>query len=140
MRRLRALALVLTTVLLTSCGSDSGTNPTDNSLSGTFALQWVNDKALPFSIDDAGDVYTITSDRISFQRDGHFAESITVSLTAAGRTETATLSVTGTYAFSASTTAVSLLAADGSQITGTVQADTMQLHDGGDTFVFYRAQ
>ena len=62
MRRLRALALVLTTVLLTSCGSDSGTNPTDNSLSGTFALQWVNGTALPFSIDDAGAAYTITSD------------------------------------------------------------------------------
>ena len=139
MRRIRAATYILAAILLASCGSDSGTNPSENNtLSGMFSLQWVNEKALPFSVDDAGDVFTITSDRITFQSDGRFVESIGASVTSGGRTESATLSSSGTYTYSASTTAISLVASDGTRISGTVLNDTMQLHDGADTFVFYR--
>jgi hypothetical protein len=139
MRRIGAVAFMCAAVLLAGCGSDSGTSPSENNtLSGVFSLQWVNDKALPFSVDDAGDVFTITSDRITFQPDGRFVESIAASVTSGGSTQTATLSSSGTYTYSASTTAVSLVASDGARISGTVLNDTMQLHDGSDTFVFYR--
>ena len=141
MRRIRALTHVAAALLLASCGSDSGTSPSSNAtISGAFVLQYVNDKPLPFSVSEAGAVFTITGDRITFQLDGRFVESITVSVTAAGQTETSTVSSSGTYRYSASSTAISILASDGTQIAGTVSSDTMQLHDGSDTFTYYRQQ
>ena len=51
---------------------------------------------------------SITSDRITFQPDGRFVESTVVSVTANGRTDTATLPTSGTYVYSATTSEVSL--------------------------------
>jgi hypothetical protein len=138
MRRIRTLSYLLAAAVLAGCGSDQGTNPIADTPSGVFVLQWVNDKALPFSTGEAGVVYTITSDRITLQKDGRFVESTTASLTIDGRTETATLPTNGTFVYTASTNAISLLASDGGQIAGTVLNDTMTLHDSGNTFVFYR--
>ena len=140
MRRIRALTYVLAAVLLASCGSDQGTGPTENTPTGVFVLQWVNEKPLPFSTDEDGLVYSITSDRITLQKDGRFVQSMTLSMTLDGRTETATLPSSGTFVYTASTNAITLLASDGGQIAGTVLNDTMTLHEGGDTFVFYRQQ
>jgi hypothetical protein len=124
MRRIRTLSYLLAAAVLAGCGSDQGTNPIADTPSGVFVLQWVNDKALPFSTGEAGVVYTITSDRITLQQDGRFVES--------------TLPTNGTFVYTASTNAISLLASDGGQIAGTVLNDTMTLHDSGNTFVFYR--
>jgi hypothetical protein len=138
MRRIRALSYVLAVALLAGCGSDQGTNPSDDTPSGVFVLQWVNDKALPFSTDAEGVVYAIASARITLQQDGRFTQSMTASVTLDGRTETATLPTNGTFVYTASTHAITLVASDGGQIAGTVLNDTLTLYDGGDTLVFYR--
>jgi len=139
MRRLRTLTYVLAAILLTSCGSDSATNPSDNTLSGTFVLHYVNDGLLPFSIEDAGVVYTVGGGWIGFQPNGTFDQSKTVTVTQAGTSSgPATFILSGTFVYTASTHAVSLRTSDGEQITGTVVNDTMTLQDGGDTYVFYR--
>jgi hypothetical protein len=141
MRRFRALTYLLAAILLTSCGSDSGTNPGKDTLSGVFVLQWVNEQALPFNMEDDGVVLTLHKDVITFQLGGTFTQSTTVTVTQAGETNgPASLLVDGTYVYGASTQAVSLRTSDGTQIAGTVVNDTMILRDGGQTFAYYRQQ
>jgi hypothetical protein len=148
MRRIHAVSFVLAAVMLAGCGSDKATNPLDQSpttLSGTFALQSVNQKTLPYSFTDpeagSGVVFSLISDRITFQADGKFSEVTLVSVTQGGQTTgPATLPSSGTFVYTSSTRAVSLLAIGGARITGTLVNDTMTLKDDSDTFVFKREQ
>src|SRR5687768_4974009 len=90
MRRLFALTYLFATVLLAGCGSDKGTNPESNTLDRVYALSSVNGSALPFTFaadeEDPDVVYTLTSDRIAFQQDGKFVETMTVTATEGGVT------------------------------------------------------
>jgi hypothetical protein len=143
MRRIRALPYVLAAVLLTSCGSDSATNPSETTLSGVFVLQSVNNKPLPYSYTtiEAGNavVFSLTSDRITLQEDGNFAESMAVTVTQGNQTTgPAIIPSSGTYVYSSSTNAITLRASDGGQISGTVSSNTMALKEDGDTFVYSR--
>jgi hypothetical protein len=84
-------------------------------------------------------VFTITSDRITLQEDGKFAEVLLVTVTQGGQTTgPAVISSSGTFVYSSSTHAISLLASGGASITGTVLNDTMTLKDDSDTLVFQR--
>ena len=141
MRRIRALTYVLAATLLTSCGSDSGTNPGENPLAGTFILQSVNGKGLPFSTQRVGGVYTLGSSWIGFQLHGEFTQSLTVNNVplADGTIGPATFLAYGTFLYTASTQAVSLHRSDGIEFAGTVTIDIMTLVDvGGDSYVFKR--
>jgi hypothetical protein len=143
MRRIRAATYVLAAILLTSCGSDSATSPSKDkdTLSGVFKLQWVNGKGLPISAEEAGVVVTLNTDLITFQLNGTFTQSTTMTVTQSGQTiGPASLLLDGTYAYALSTQAVSLRTSDGAQISGTVVNDTMTLQDGAQTFVYYRLQ
>jgi hypothetical protein len=148
MRRIRAVSYVLAAVMLTSCGSDKATDPGDQSpttVSGVFVLQSVNDKPLPYSFmapEPGSDVVlALTSDRITLQQGGTYAEVMSMTATQGGQTAgPATISSTGTFVYTPSTRAVSLLASGGARITGTVLNDTMTLKDDGDTFVYHRQQ
>ena len=80
-----------------------------------------------------------TSDRITLQLDGTFTEVLIMTATVGGATiGPATLSKNGTFSYTPSTRAISLLASGGARITGTVLNDTMTLNDDGDVFVFKR--
>jgi hypothetical protein len=146
MRRIRALSYVLAAVVLIGCGSDKVTNTEDQgpaTVSGVFVLQSVNQKALPYSFtttDPYGDVtFTLMSDRITLKQDGTFAEETLVTATQGGQTAgPVTLPSNGTFVYTPSTRAISLLASGGARISGTVLNDTMTLKDEGDTFVFQR--
>lgn len=146
MRRIHALSSILTAVLLAGCGSDKVASPGDRSpttVSGAFVLQSVNQKALPYSFttDEAGAgvVFAIISDRITLQADGKFAEVMLVTVTQGGQTTgPATIPASGTFVYTSSTHAISLLASGGARISGTVLNDTMTLKDDSDTLVFKR--
>ena len=141
MRRIRALPYLLAALLLTSCGTDSGTNPSENPLVGTFILQSVNGNGLPFSTQRVGGVYTLGSSWIAFRLPREFTQSLTVTtVTQSGQTiGPATFLEYGTFLYTASTQAVSLRRSDGIQFVGSVANDTMTLvEDGGGTFVFKR--
>ena len=139
MRRIRALTYVLAAILLTACGSDAGTNPAEETLSGTFLLQSVNGNGLPFSTEDEGAVVTLNSASIAFQLNGTFNQSTSTTVTQAGQTlGPASVLLAGTFVYVASTHAVSLRSSDGAQIAGTVLNNTMTLQDDGDTYVFNR--
>ena len=145
MRRFRALPYVLAAVLLAACGSDGVTTPEEKKApTGTFTLQSVNGKSLPYSFttaeDGPGVVFTINSDFIKLELDGKFGETTTVSVTESGQTiGPATLVVSGTFVYTAATNAITLSASGGGQISGTVVSDAMTLKDGSDTYV-YRIQ
>ena len=145
MRRIRVVSYILAAVTLASCGSDKLTGPGDQSpttVSGVFALRLVNQTSLPysFSIPDAGSaVFTLTSDRITLQADGKYTEVSLVTVTQGGQTMgPATISSSGTFVYTPSSHAISLLASDGARITGAVLNDTMTLTDDSDTLVFKR--
>ena len=145
MRRIRAVSYVLAAVMSIGCGSDKATGPDSQSpttVSGVFVLQSVNAKSLPYSFTDpeaSGVVFAITSDQITLKQDGTFAEVMQVTATEGGQTSgTVTIPSSGTFVYTPSTHAISLLASSGARVTGTVQNDTMTFKDDGDTFVFKR--
>jgi hypothetical protein len=146
MRRIRVVSHVLAAVMLTACGSDKVAGPKDQSpttVSGVFVLQSVNQQLLPYSFaapePDEDVLLAITSDRITLHQDGTFSEVMIMTATYGGQTiGPATLTTTGTFAYTASTRAISLLASGGARISGTVLNDTLTLKDESDTFVFKR--
>jgi hypothetical protein len=132
--------------MLTGCGSDKVAGPEEQgpaTVSGVFTLQTVNQKSLPYSFaspePDDDVLLAITSDRITLNQDGTFSEVMIMTATFGGQTiGPATLTTSGTFAYTASTHAISLLASGGARITGTVLNDTMTLKDDTDTLVFKR--
>ena len=144
MRRFFALTYLFATVLLAGCGSDKGTNPESNTFSRVYVLTWVNGIALPHAYaadaDDPGVVFRLTSDRITFQQDGKFVESMSVTATQGGVTTSPAIgTLSGTYTYSASTGAISLNVGAGDQftgLTGFVLDASMTLNDGSDAYVF----
>ena len=146
MRRIRAVSQVLAVVMLAGCGSDKVASPEDQSpttVSGVFALQSVNQKPLPYSVvfaDVDGDLtLTITSYKITLQPGGKYAEEIVATARQGGQTTPpTTIPGTGTFVYTSSTHAISLLSSSGDRITGTVLNETMTLTDDTDTLVFRR--
>jgi VCBS repeat-containing protein len=146
MRRIRAVSFAVAAAMLIGCGSDKATDPgaqAPTTVSGVFVLQTVNAKPLPYSFTDpeagSGVVFAITSDQITLRQDGTFAEVMVMTMTQGGQPAgSLTLPSNGTYVYTASTHAISLLASGGARVTGTVSNDTMTLKDDSDTLVFRR--
>jgi hypothetical protein len=144
MRRFLAVTYLFAIVLLAGCGSDSGTNPESNTFNRVYVLTSVNGSALPYAIaadaEDEGVVFTLTSDRITFQEDGNFVETMTVTATQGGVTSgPAVGTLNGTYTYSASTRAISLNVGAGDQftgLTGSITDASMTLTDGSVAYVF----
>jgi hypothetical protein len=146
MRRIRVVGYVLAAVLVAGCGSDNATSPAEQgptTVRGVFVLESVNQKSLPYSFaappPDEDVVLAITSDRITLQQDGTFTEVMIMTATFGGETiGPATASTNGTFSYTPSTRAISLLASGGARISGTVLNDTMTLNADGDVFLFKR--
>jgi len=148
MRRIRALACVLTAILLTSCASTArgqvtnattGTSPKGDSLSGLFILQLMNGNELPFDKEHNGLVYRLDKVSIAFKQNGTYDQWTTVTVTRAGQTIGVDTDLTeGTFHFAASTHVVSLRGKTGLPMAGTVVDDRMTLQVVRDTAVFYR--
>lgn len=125
---------------LTACGSDSATGPA--SVVGSFSLQTVNGKALPYVFTDSTEGFPITVEimspsAITINADGSFRFSLTFKVSAVGAsTTTATDVATGTYTRAGNTLSMT---ANGSTLRADWDGgDTLTLVDSGEVMVFKR--
>ena len=125
--------------VLAACGSDSGTNPNNAAIDGTYTLRTVNGSPLPFTIQSGTTSLTLTKDVITVGSNGSWTESMNYSQTVNGQTSTGTIADGGTW-----TRAGNAVEFD-SQVSGTVAYSgtfangTLTLNDGsGFVQVFSR--
>jgi len=141
MRRIPAL-LVLATLL--ACGGSDATSPPNQTkgaaFSGTYVLQSVNGKSLPYTSYFAGDSLVIRSYSIAIGGSGSWTSTTSELFTTNGVvTDQPNGGQSGSYSYNASTKAVSLISQDQSTyLSGTVSADfsTLTVSESTDLYVF----
>jgi len=141
MRRIPAL-LVLAAAL--ACGGSDAVSPSSNTtgaaFSGTYVLQSVNGKALPYISHFAGDSVVIRSYSLSIGGSGSWTSTISQLFTTNGVvTDQPNGGQSGSYSYDASSKAVSLISQDQSTyLSGTVSADfsTLTVSESTDLYVF----
>jgi hypothetical protein len=130
MRRLLALALLLASV---SCSKDSSTNPTTESLAGTWNLSTINNLPLPFLLAEA-DLQTVPptpriellNDQIVATSAGTFVEIANARITDGTGTFTVPFTDKGTWTLSGNTITFHF-DSDGSSGTGTLSGNTFTI-------------
>lgn len=142
MRRIAALLLLAT---LAACGGSDGTSPSQTqqskSFTGTYVLQTVNGKALPFTFTFSnGDFLTIRAYNLTIASGGSWTSSTsTISSTGGQVSDQPNGGQSGTYTFNSSTGAVSIISQDQSTVlTGSASADlsTLTVTESTDIYVF----
>ena len=144
MRRILALLMLATAV---ACGGSEAVSPPrqpqGTAFSGTYVLQTVNGKALPFTWNfNSGDSLTIRSYSISIGGSGSWTSATSERFTTGGQvTDQPNGGQSGSYIYDATTKAVTLISTDQSTfLNGSVSADftTLTLAQITDVFVFKR--
>jgi hypothetical protein len=144
MRRTAALLVFAAAI---ACGGSDATAPSHKTqgpaFSGTYVLQSVNGKALPFTRHFAsGDSLTIRSYSISIGGTGSWTSTTSEVFTTNGQlTDQPNGGQSGSYTYDASTKAVTLISQDQSTLlSGSVSADfsTLTVAENTDLFVFKR--
>jgi hypothetical protein len=139
MRRLLALALLIATA---SCSSDSSTNPTPDSLAGTWNLSTVNGLALPFLLlpgDPQASIpkVELLNDQIIASSAGTFTETGNARFTDASGVQDVPFTDSGTWTISG--TAVTFrFTSDGSSGTGTLSGNTFTIGETGFSSVYVK--
>jgi hypothetical protein len=143
MRRITAL---LGLVILAACGGTDGTSPTQSqtqnkSVTGTYVLQTVNGKPLPYTWTlGGGDYVTLRSYGLTIASGGSWTSTTSLIFTTGGQvTDQPNGGQSGTYTYDASTKAVSLISQDQSSVlSGSVSADlsTLTVSESTDLYVF----
>jgi hypothetical protein len=142
MRRIAALLLLAT---LASCGGSDSTSPSQNqqtkSFTGTYVLQTVNAKPLPYTFAFSnGDYLTIRANNLTIASGGSWTSSTsTISSTSGQVSDQPSGGQSGTYTYNASTGAVSIISQDQSTVlSGSVSADlsTLTVTESSDIYVF----
>lgn len=123
---------------LAACGSDSATSPTSVSVNGTYTLQTVNGKPLPFTFDslDVANKVQIESDIFTFSQNGTFSERGTIRWTESGIVSTDNFNYSGSYTKNG--TALTLRYTDDSRSSGTIDGDRLTLVAENLSFVYVR--
>ena len=143
MRRILAV-LVLAAMAACGGGSDatSPSNTTQNkTFTGTYALQTINGKALPYTFNfSTGDYLTIRGFNLTIGSAGSWTATTNEVFSTGGQvTDQPNGSLSGTYSYDASSKAVSITSTDQSIVlSGTVSADlsTLTVSESSDLFVF----
>jgi hypothetical protein len=131
----RALAVIAVLGLLTACGSDSSTQPTGNSIAGTWVLQTANGSALPFVYSQQGaNKAEVVSDIATVDTHGAYTQITQIRLTINGQVTTQSVSDAGTYTLNG--TAIVLRSNDGSSVTGSVSGNTFTLAIDGVAYIY----
>jgi hypothetical protein len=81
MRRLAAALVLALASSAIACGSDSVTNPTPESLAGTWNLSTLNGVALPFVLQQSNPKVELLSDQIVVSSDGTFTDTFSLRFT-----------------------------------------------------------
>jgi hypothetical protein len=131
----RALAVIAVLGVLTACGSDSPTQPTGNSIAGTWALQTANGSALPFVYSQQGaNKAEVVSDVATVDAHGAYTQTTQIRLTINGQVTTQSVSDVGTYTLNG--TALVLRSNDGSSVTASLSGNTFTLAIDGVAYVY----
>ena len=143
---MRRVVSLLSLAALAACGGSDGTSPSQTqtqakSFTGTYVLQTVNGKALPYTWTySTGDYLTVRSYRLSIGAAGSWTSTTsTVSSTGAQLLDQPNGGQSGTYTYDAATKSVSLISQDQSTVlSGSVSADftTLTVSESTDIFVF----
>jgi hypothetical protein len=140
-------AALLAFAAAVACGGSDATAPTNRTqgaaFTGTYVLQSVNGKALPFTRHFAsGDSLTIRSYSIAIGGSGSWTSTTSEVFTTNGQlTDRPNGGQSGSYTYDASTKAVTLISQDQSTfLSGSVSADfsTLTVAESTDQFVFKR--
>ena len=130
-----AMAVVAVLGLLTACGSDSSTQPTSNTIAGSWALQTVNGSTLPFTYSQQGaNKAEVLSDVATVDAHGAYTQITQVRLTINGQVTTQSLSDAGTYTLNG--TALTLKSNDGSSVTASLSGSTFTLVIDGVAYIY----
>ena len=134
MRRLTLLVLGFT---IACGGGESTTQPTLESLAGTWSLHDINGVSLPFIIAQTGTSKTETlSDVVTATAAGTYTQVTQLRTTVNGVATTSSQSDSGTYTLTGN--AVVVRSGDGSTVNGTVTGNTFTIAANGVVFAYRR--
>jgi hypothetical protein len=134
MRRFLALALLLASA---SCSSDSSTNPTPESLAGTWNLSTVNGSGLPFLLQAANPKAELLNDQLIVSAAGTFTETGNLRFTDADGVVNVPFTDSGRWALDGTAVNFTFLS-DGSSGTGTVSGNSFTLGAFGFSYVYVK--
>lgn len=134
MRRIMGIGVAVMLAMAAACGD--GKNPIEvESIAGTYQLQTVNDRSLPWTaFEGPGFKYEMVSGSFTFTNDGKYTSTGSLRLTENGVVSNQTETGFGTYVVAG--TSVTMTESDGEKFSGTVQSSVFTLTDEGFTFVF----
>lgn len=128
----RILQSLLPLIFVVAC-SDS-TSPT-TTLTGTWSLESVNGKPLPFTLPETGEV--VTAESFTLLASGRFTMSTTFRMTVNGNVTSESIPDGGTYVVNGFTVQFTY-DSDGSNDMATMNGDTFILEDIGQVWVYRR--
>lgn len=136
MRRLAALVLLALASSAVACNSDNATNPTAESLAGTWNLSTLNGNPLPFLLQASNPKVEFLNDQFVVSSNGTFTDTYNFRFTdAAGVVTTDGGSDAGTWTLNG-TAVVFRYDVDASTSTATVNGNTFTIAAGGFSQVF----
>jgi hypothetical protein len=131
--------LAATAVLTTACGGDSSTGP-GASVVGTYSLQTVNSKALPYvAYDDGTEKIEVLSDSYTLTATGTYTNETVVRTTIGGTPTTDTYSYDGTYTQSGNTVTLTDSQDPTDVVSATVSGSTFTISVQGLVLVYTRS-
>jgi hypothetical protein len=139
MRKAFLSLLAAAVAVTTACGGDSSTGPAVD-VAGTYSLQTVNSKPLPFTVfDDGTEKIEVLSDSYTLTATGTYTNQTVVRTTTGGTSSNETLTADGTYKQTGNSVTLTDSADATDQITGTVNASSMTINVQGLVLVYSRA-
>lgn len=133
----RAIAAVAFLAFV-ACGDDSATEPTNQSVAGTWTLRTVNGSNLPYTLQQFGnDRVELLNETINVAASGTFTQQGTLRFTAGGIVTTEPYTDAGTYTLNGSTATFSFNS-DGSTGVAAIGDDVLSVAYSGQTFVYRR--
>jgi hypothetical protein len=136
MRRSFLTTFVLAAALLSGCGSDKSTGPTQASIVGTWNLESVNGTPLPYVFQTTPTKLEVLSEQFVVDADGTFTDESTVREMDGSTVTTQTSTDAGTYSLNG--TAVEFLYSDQSSLTASLSGNSFIVAGGGLSVKFVR--
>ena len=143
MRRMLAIAYAVSTVVLSGCGSDSSTAPTQalpetsgSVLVGTWNLTTVNGAVLPLLLQDMNPKIELMGDRLVLSSNGTFTQTMTARFSDGVSEMTQIYPYSGTFGMSG--TLATFRFTDGTSGSGSVSGNTITVGGTGTSFVYQR--
>lgn len=139
MRNLFLSMLAAAVAVTTACGGDSSTGP-GAGVAGTYSLQSVNSKALPFTFyEDGTQKIDVLSDSYTLSAAGTYTNQTVVRTAVGGTASNETIPSNGTYTQSGNSVTLTDSADPTDKVTGTVSGSTLTINVQGLVLLYSRA-